>query len=290
MTISDRAMLASVRITQWTARKLDKRVTAEVNESHGAGADAGRYNKALLSKGALAKVAAIASAARTLHYERTLPWSDDGNRVLPATGYLEFASKMKALRADFDSAVAEFVGGYPAFVADARIKLNGLFDAADYPSAGDIARRFGFDVVLLPMPDARDFRVDVGDAESAAIRADIEARTAETIKAGMADLASRIAKTVGAMAETLGESRTNKAGETTSAIFRDSLVGNVRDLCALLPGLNITGDSRIAEFAARMESELLRHDAADLRVDPYARADTAKAAAAILADVSAYMA
>ena len=40
-SLTDKAMLARLSITQWTARKLDKRVTEEVRVHHGASADAG---------------------------------------------------------------------------------------------------------------------------------------------------------------------------------------------------------------------------------------------------------
>ncbi|CAM5998721.1 unnamed protein product [Sphagnum balticum] len=46
-TLITRAMLASLRISSWSARKYDKRVTEETNRSHGADSDAGRYNKML---------------------------------------------------------------------------------------------------------------------------------------------------------------------------------------------------------------------------------------------------
>ena len=52
--LSRKAVLVSVNISQWTARKLDREVTDEVNASHGAQKDAGRYNKLLLEKEALA--------------------------------------------------------------------------------------------------------------------------------------------------------------------------------------------------------------------------------------------
>ncbi len=84
-------MLCGLRISGWSARKLDRKVTDETNHAHGAASDAGRYNKALLAKDALAAVVTAANAARTFHYARTLPWLDDGARILPAAAYADFA-------------------------------------------------------------------------------------------------------------------------------------------------------------------------------------------------------
>ena len=44
--LSRKATLVAVDISQWTARKLDKRVTDKVNREHHASDDAGRYQQA----------------------------------------------------------------------------------------------------------------------------------------------------------------------------------------------------------------------------------------------------
>ena len=54
-TLSTRAMLVSLSISQWSGRRLDREITDEVNQQHNAAADAGRYNKLLLPKEALAE-------------------------------------------------------------------------------------------------------------------------------------------------------------------------------------------------------------------------------------------
>lgn len=286
-SIASRAMLGSVRIKQWSGRKLDRKVTEEINRDHGAASDAGRYNKALISRDALAKIVGIANRARDLHYNLTLPWHDDGNRILSSANYLKFTSGMGDLRREFEAAVSEFEGGYSDYVDAARVRLNGMFDAADYPPAAEMARRFQFEIVIQPMPLATDFRVDVSDAEADRIRADIQARTDAAIRAAMGDVFERVCDRVGKLAAKLKESRTTDKGASKAAIFRDSLIENVKELVALLPGLNITADAGLAAVAVRMEKELLNYDADALRDDPQARDTTARAAESILADATA---
>lgn len=289
--ISERAMLAGLHVRQWTARKLDRKVTDKANTDHGARADAGRFNKALLSKDALADIASAVNAARTEHYARTLPWADDGARILSAAGYLAYANCMRDLRGKFDAAVSEFVGNYAAFVADSQARLGTMFNAADYPPADEIRTRFAFGVNILPMPDAGDFRVDLAEGQAEAIRADIAARMQEATDAAMRDVFQRVADKVGAMVERLNAYKPGAGkGDKAEGIFRDSLVENVRDLVALLPSLNLTGDPALDAIGQRMAQELCRHDADALRDDTAVRNETAKAAAAILADVSDYLA
>lgn len=288
--LARKAMLATVNIQQWSGRKLDRKATDETIRNNGARADAGRFNKALVSRDALAKITAIANLARKEHYARTLPWLDAGPRILSAAGYLEFGKVMRELRGKFDAAAAEFIDGYDDFREDARARLGGMFEPSDYPDASAIARRFAFDLTILPMPDAADFRVEVSDAEAELIRADIQSRTDTAIRDAMGDVFSRVCDTVRHMAEKLAETRSTGKGDPAAAIFRDSLVDNVRELVALLPSLNVTGDAMLSALADRMKAELCAHDASALREDAALRQQTAEAAASILSTVSDYLA
>ena len=48
--LASRAMLMSLKISQWSARRLDREITDEVNSSHGAAADAGRHKQLELKR------------------------------------------------------------------------------------------------------------------------------------------------------------------------------------------------------------------------------------------------
>jgi hypothetical protein len=68
------------------------------------------------------------------------------------------------------------------------------------------------------------------------------------------------------------------------------LVENVRALVNILPGLNITQDSRLLAIADRMQQELCRFNADDLRDKQHLRSQVAMEAESILSDVSSFMA
>ena len=55
-SLSSRAMLCSLSISMWSARKHDPDASQEIAQRHGAQADAGRYHKVLLPKAALAEI------------------------------------------------------------------------------------------------------------------------------------------------------------------------------------------------------------------------------------------
>jgi hypothetical protein len=289
-SLSTRAMLASVTVRQWTARKFDKRVSEAVNASHGAAMDAGRYNKRLIASDALASIQRITGEARQAHYHFTLPWADTGARLLPASTYLPFAARMRALRNDFEAAVSAFVAGYPDYIAEARTRLNGMFDPADYPDAADVGARFGFEVAISPVPAAGDFRVALSEDQAEAIRADIERRAHDATQAAIRAAYERVSETVGHMARKLAEYRPATATEKAQGIFRDSLVENVRELAGILPHLNVTGDPDLAALADRIASSLTTHDAETLRESDATRARIASEAQAIADHVGAFLA
>ena len=279
-SLTDKAMLARLSITQWTARKLDKRVTEEVRVHHGASADAGRYNKALISAEAIKTIQQAATAGRELHYTYTLPWKDDGARILPAAAYLEYTGKMRSLRADFDAAVNAFCCDYPNYVAEARQRLNGMFREDDYPSVDRIRARFGWSVSIDPLPDGADFRVSLSDGEADRIRAEIDASTRQALADGLQDAWRRLHEALSHAASRLAD---------PEAIFRDSLIGNLQELCSILPLLNFAQDSNLERARQEVETRLAGLKPDTLRLDAKARAQAAQDAQNIMADMSAFM-
>ncbi|GIW55382.1 MAG: hypothetical protein KatS3mg082_1786 [Nitrospiraceae bacterium] len=168
MTIKDKAMLVQPSISVWSARRIDKAITREVAQRHGADArKAGRYNKCLIDPEAetFVEVRRIAQAARDFHYGHTLPWTQQGAQILPAAEYWEYSAQMKEFQDRFNQAVKVFVAEYPALKEKARKDLNGLYREEDYPSPTEVKSKFSFEVHILPIPDADDWRVALGAHE-----------------------------------------------------------------------------------------------------------------------------
>lgn len=288
--LASRAMLASLNVSKWAARKLDKRVTQEAIDANKAQDSAGRFNKVLIAGDALAKIVTIEGAARAYHLERTLPWLDTGARLLPAKAFASYAEATRKFESDFMGAVESFLAAYPAMRDDARARLGEMYDPEDYPAEQELRRKFSFGRRLLPVPDAADFRVDIGDASAALIRAEIEEATTDALRAATRDVWERIEKVCRRMVDSLRDYKPATHTSKAEGVFRDSLVDNIRDLVALLPVLNITNEPTLTDIAERMSRELCRHDAKELRESDNLRTKTADAADAILNQVSAFIA
>ncbi len=288
--LAEKAMLARLNITSWTARRLDKQVTQEVNDSHGAAGDAGRYNKLLISKEALADIVRLDNEARTYFYTKTLPWHDEGARLLPAAISSEVIARLRQFRLDRESAVDNFAANYDVFKQDAKRRLNGLFKDSDYPPCNEISKRFRFNVGIDPVPDSGDFRVALASEQAEDIRAEIEARATAAIETAQRDCFERVAEYVGRMVDRLRSFKPGENGQRAQGIFRDSLVSNLQELADLLPGLNVTGDARIDSLADLIRGKLCVETPETLRENPAVRESVANEAAAILEHVNAFLA
>lgn len=257
--LQTQAMIANLNISQWTARKHDKAISKEVDVAHQA-QDGGRYNKMLIDKAALEPLAKNAGRVRDYHYTMTLPWGDNGDRLLPAKAYMEYTAAMRKFRDANEMLVNAFVASYPSLVADARTRLGTMYDPRDYPPVSDIAARFSVVVGFMPVPDAKDFRVDVGDEALAEIKASINAAVAERQAGAIKECWRRLHEAVNNLHVMMLKEK---------PIFRDSIVGNVNDLVEMLPKLNITNDSALNEaclFCAISETPLqLRRSASTRR-------------------------
>jgi hypothetical protein len=272
-----RAMLVSLRISSWSARKYDRKVSMEATAAHGATLDAGRFNKHLLPGDAPTYKAlnSHVAAVRQGNYDQTLPWSDDGWRILTVKNFDHYTDIMRKWKHEFDRLLAEFRADYPALRMAAKDKLNGMYKDDDYPA--DIRDRYSFAVEYNPVPTGTDFRVTIADDEINAIAARTEERVRESFEAAHQDAVKRLYACVQHIQARLSE---------PDAIFRDSLISNARELCDILTRINVTDDPALERM--RRETELLATaEPETLRKDDKARLETANRAQTILASMQA---
>lgn len=241
--LNHKAMLMTLSISQWTARKHDKHASSEIEKNHGA-KNAGRFNKLLVDADALKPIASAANALRDYHNKNTLPWTDDGRRLLPSKLFMQYTQDMRQLKDAFNTRVREFVDGYPALVQAARQRLGTLYDPRDYPDVSKITSKFYVSIDPEPVPSANDFRVDVGEIEMARVRHELEQAVRSRQEKAVHDLFARIRDVVGTMHERLSDHK---------AVFRDSLVDNVKNLHGLIPALNLTDDPLLIQLHKEME-------------------------------------
>jgi len=279
--LNERAMLASLTISRWQATKTDKKITREVADRHAVNERrAGKYRKFAIDVEAPSFKAtnSAASAIRHEHYFQTLPWGQDGARILTAANFETYSAKMRSLRADFEQASDDFASDYPRLCENAKRELNGMWDASDYPR--DIRRKFAIELSIMPLPDAADFRAALSDDAVSTIRSSIEAELAKTTALAMRDPYERLYQHIERMTNALKDPK---------GIFRDSLVSGLDELCRLLPRLNLTSDPKLDELTAKAQGLIQGIDAQQLREVPAIRASVAQRASEIQDAMAAFM-
>ena len=249
-----RAMLVTLSISAWAARKYDKGISQEVADAHGADVSAGRYNKHLLptkadvlkqqAKAAGVKVTASSPNSykdlmqhirevRDWHYANTLPWSDDGPRVLTVPNYQNYTDNMRKKQHKFRALLADFVTDYPALKAEAQRILNGMFNHEDYPDS--VAERFDFAFRIDPIPAGGDFRVELSEEEIRVLSANTESRAIEAFENAQSDAVKRLYAVLANIHARLTETKVTKdrvtksgkkisGGQIKGATFRDTLI------------------------------------------------------------------
>jgi len=280
MKLSDKALLVQLSISQWTARKYDKKATEQVASANNAAVQSGRYNKSLLPMNDfLANVHQKSTLIRKKYYANTLPWGIDGTQILPSANYLAFMTEFRKEKYEWQMIVNSFLSEYMRLKTHARVSLNTLYNEADYPSQDEVASKFDMDMSIMPVPDG-DFRVDVAEEELARITADVERRVVDASQNAMKEAWTRLHDRVKHMAEKLDDPK---------AVFRDTLVENTREICSVLTRLNFTDDPNLEAMRQEVEQSLTKHHPDALRNDPDLRRDKAAEAKAIMAKMGAFM-
>lgn len=253
MSISSSAVLCDLSIGVWTARKLDRRVSEEVDAMKGATVRAGNYSKNLLAGSSLLdRIVKHAGATRNWHAQHTLPWTDTGTRLLPTKNFLDYKTGINERRAEFESLVTAFINEYPNLVSAAVARLGGMCDLSEYPDVGVLAGKFKFSLAFSPLAQAGDFRIDAENST----REELETQYAQNMKdkeeAAMRELWTEMHDMMAHLSERLTDVTTD-AGDVKHKQFRSTLVENVLARCSVLTKLNITNDPRLEQ--ARMDLE-----------------------------------
>lgn len=280
MKLSDRALLVQLNISTWSANKLDKEISAETSAIKGAISNSVRTHKSLLPMcDLLDDIKKKATLIRTKFYENTLPWGVKGIQILPTANYLTFMTEFRKEKSEYETLVNRFVPEYPMLVQDAQRFLGAAYKPADYPEAHEIADKFKMDMQVMPVPN-NDFRVDIADEELARIHDEVSARVKQAAQGAMMDVWQRLYDKVKHLAEKLDDPK---------AVFRDSTVNHLVDLCEMLPRLNVMDDPNLEAMRQEVEAKLAGYNPDVLRANVETRQTVATEANDIAKKMAAFM-
>lgn len=275
--IQQKLLVVRLHISKWNPWGYDKETAKRVAQEEGAKQGDVHTTKRKISKDAIKKITDIMSSVYAYHLEMTMPSGTEGDRLITIDFYDKYCGKMGEYKNQLNAALDEFVLQYPTWVTEASERLKGLFKEADYPATDQIRGKFSIIYNFLPLPSADNLTVNLMNGQLSQLRKSVEEEMNRISETAMGSLWDRIHKNVARMAEKLGDN---------DAIFRNSLIGNVKDLCEVLKSLNFSNDPELEAMRLRIETRLAGRDPEELRKSRNIREEVARDAKAIVVEIS----
>lgn len=247
--ISKNALLVEFSVSQWTARKLDRKVTKETTKKYKADENAGRWNKLLAAPEFTEPYSTLVTESRKFHYDQTLVWSK-GLALVTPKNFIKYRDKMLEYQIKFQAAVKAFLRHYDSVIDDAHKRLGKTYNEKDFPSRAEIMDKFEFSVKFFPLPE-NDFRVSLSAGEIDKLKKELGVEINNRMSDAVRGVWQRINKQLLHMRERLMDKKKT---------FHYSMYENMKELIDTLPNLNITNDPSIDKICEDMKKLLVEPD------------------------------
>ena len=279
-SISSAAMIVDFNASVWTARKKDNKASEDVNNMNAADKGVANVTKNLLGEcDELRAIQKFAANVRNIHYSMTMPWSDNGSRLLTTQQYFKYNEVMTDLQQEFYRLVGELLDVYEWRVIKAQDKLGTMFNRDEYPTRDSLQDKFGFRVSYVPLPDAGDFRIDIGNEAMTQIKSQYESHYTQAIKTAMNDIWHKLHDNLTTLVRQLDVNEEGKGNRLYDSVFDRAI-----ELTEMLGTCNVTGDSQMEAMRRQLEQALHGLNLDQIKRSPTLREDTrTKLTAAIAA-------
>lgn len=306
ISISSAAMLGSINISVWEARKQDRKTAEEVTQSKGARSKrAATVHKHLFSEcPALEAIKSLRGEVRNWFNTVTLPWDDNGRRLITTAQYLTVTAQAAKYQQRFEDLTRVFLNTYSTEISKQAFEMGALFDRSEYPPESEVSAKFRFSFTVEPVPESGDFRVDVGIAAAADLRDQYEKTTQLRVAAAVDDAWRRVKEQVEWVKERMEAvlaydpdaveevPTTDDDGKVVSVEIKkkrrpklyDSMLEQGLELTALLRDLNVTNDPKLEAARVALETALSRVDMESLKESPELQRATRTAMENILSE------
>lgn len=287
------AMLVWSKVSKWANRTVERDLADKTADDQQAEHGMFFTTKKLVPREAITSVTRAITKFKTFHYDNTLPWLDNGIRILPSAHFEKYNIEARKLIDDAMIEVDQFLKLYPKIRENSRKALGKAFDENDYPQPAVLRTRWEVRIRIMPLPDRADFRADIPAGEIETIRKNIDAQIQEGVKNATHDMFQRLHKVVSNMRDRVNEYGKQTPVKGKEAIrtrqLRDSAITNIRELCELLPSLNFTNDPTLTALAKEINDSLGKQNPDTLRENEDLRKSAVKKADDILERMKSYM-
>jgi len=180
------------------------------------------------------------------HWRRvSLPYPEPGIRLLPQEQVGQFTETMTGYRNRLQAAVADLARHYDQIQAEARQRLGGLYNPADYPPTleGLFDLEWSFPAVEPP-----GYLLRLHPGAFAAEQDRVRARFESAVQLAEQAFAAELQQLVTHLAERLSGRRDGRP-----KVFRDTAIENMREFCQRFRRLNIRSNTELDTLVTDVE-------------------------------------
>jgi hypothetical protein len=282
-SISSAAMIVDFNASVWTARKKDMKASDDIAAMNGADVGIADVRKKLLGNcDELIAVQKFSANVRNIHYSMTLPWSDNGSRLLTTQQYFKYNEVMSQLQTEFHVLVDSFLQAYQWEVSKAQAKLGAMFNRDEYPTSDAIRDKFRFRVSYEELPDGGntgDWRLDLPHEAMQTLRTNYANSFDLKINSAMSNLWHKLHDNLVTLVRQLDVNEEGKGNRLYDTVFDRAI-----ELVSMLGTCNVTKDSQMEAMRRKLEDAFYGLNLDQIKNSPSLREDTrSKLTAAIAA-------
>lgn len=281
--LKQKALMVRLSRHKLSRNKMDKTLGQELRKNKNVDDDSAvRVNKSIFTKASTDQYMKIYNEGSKYFYRVTLPWDDQGWRLLAIDLYGDFTKKMKSYTKQYREQVVTFVEQIEKNIEEAKAMLGDAWKAEDYDKflrpngtvdSEWLFEQFQFEVEFNTVTSGDDLRASLTDDDKEIIADQINAQALAKFQRANEHIINTLHKCIFEIHERLCKKEN---------IFRDTLISNLEELCDIIPAMNIAGDPAINKLAEEAKLKLAKWDPQTLRDDPKARKAVAKDAEKIL--------
>jgi len=281
MSLKEKAMLVSLKISIPSNSKKDKQATEEVTQSRNAQDGSYTTSKKVFMKEDIKAAQQVRTRARQYFDSNTLPWTDRSQRLLPSAKFIDFVKEIDKFKDEMEDVKADFIANITRIEANSASFLGDGFDTKDIPSIQDLNQTFTIDFQADPFPDVQDFRCELSEYEKARLAAMHKDAEQKKRESAMQDMWTKLYEPLKTLADRLDDPDTKR--------YCGSLITNVMKMTDLLPQLNVFDDDNLNDMCQEIRDQLADVDIKDIKKDDMAKKDLVRSSNEIMDRMAGFM-
>lgn len=244
-TANQNAVLVGTKIRFAELNIKDKTVTGQVATTYQTESSSVGVSKRLFDNATLKPLRAIRSRVAKFVKEKTLPWDDNGGRLLPASNLTEFQVVIGECREQLNEQVEKVIQNYQEIITEAKSRLGQMFDETEFPTVEQLREKYGIETNFEPMPKVDGFRLTGLNGENDKLKKEMTKSLTTKINNAHADIFDRLLSVMRHLSGKLTE---------PESVFRDSSVVAVFEEIRNARDLNFTNDTNLTDLCDRLET------------------------------------